>query len=239
MPTPSLDRILQSQGFGTRKQCRVMVARGQVRVAGELVRDHDLAFELEGLAVQVEGKPWRCRAQAYLALHKPVGYECSRKPEHHQSVLSLLPLPFVTRGVQPAGRLDQDSSGLLLLSDDGAFIHAISSPKQHVAKTYRATTRDPVTPELVTRLMEGVQLRQEKQPVAALACQATGSHLLELKIDQGKYHQVRRMLAAAGAACETLQRTAIGNLTLDILGLEHGQWCDLGAPELELLRNTQ
>jgi 16S rRNA pseudouridine516 synthase len=239
MPTQSLDRILQSQGFGTRKQCRVMVARGQVKVAGELVRDHGLAFEMEGLAVEVEGTPWRCRAQAYLALHKPVGYECSRKPEHHQSVLSLLPLPFTTRGVQPAGRLDQDASGLLLLSDDGAFIHAISSPKQHVARTYLVTTRDPVTPELVARLMEGVQLRQENQPVAALACRAMGFHQLELKIDQGKYHQVKRMLAAAGTACEALQRTAIGNLTLETLGLENGQWCELGVPELELLRNTR
>jgi len=212
-----------------------MVARGTVKVSGELVRDHELAFELEGLAVEVEGAPWRCRAQAYLALHKPVGYECSRKPEHHQSVLGLLPLPFVTRGVQPVGRLDQNSSGLLLLSDDGAFIHAISSPKRRVVKTYRAVVHEPVTPELTTSLMEGVQLRQEKHPVAALACRATGSHQLELKIDQGKYHQVRRMLAAAGAVCEALHRTAIGNLTLETLGLEEGQWCNLEARELELL----
>ena len=238
MPTQSLDRILQSQGFGTRKQCRAMVAAGQVKVAGALVKDPTLPFELEGLSVEVEGKPWRCRAQAYLALHKPVGYECSRKPEHHQSVLSLLPVPLVTRGVQPAGRLDQDSSGLLLLSDDGAFIHAISSPKQHVEKTYLVTTHDPVTRQLIAQLTDGVQLHRERHPVAALSCRAIGSHQLELKIDQGKYHQVKRMLAASGAGCEALQRTAIGDLTLDILELQEGQWCELGAPELELVRGS-
>jgi len=214
-----------------------MVARGQVKVACEVVSDPAREFELEGLAVEVEGQPWHCRTRAYLALHKPVGYECSRKPEHHHGVLSLLPLPFTTKGVQPVGRLDHDSSGLLLLSDDGAFVHAISSPKRHVAKTYRATTRDPVTAEHVARLLEGVQLRRETRPVAALECRATGSHQLELMIDQGKYHQVRRMLAAAGAACEELHRSAIGELTLERLGLEEGQWCELGASELELLRN--
>lgn len=239
MPTRSLDRILQSQGFGTRKQCRVMIARGRVKVAGEIVRDRGLAFESEGLALEVDGEPWRCRDRAYVALNKPVGYECSRKPEHHESVLSLLPLPLVRRGVQPAGRLDRDSSGLLLLSDDGAFIHAISSPRRHVAKTYRATTRDPVTPELVARLLAGVQLYKEKQPLAALACRAVGSDQLELKIDQGKYHQIKRMLAAAGTACEALHRTAIGDLTLEVLGLASGRWCLLEDSQLELLRGTR
>jgi len=235
MPARSLDRILQSQGFGTRKQCRTMIARGQVKVAGGIARDPALAFELDGLAVEVDGEPWRCTARVYIALHKPAGYECSRKPEHHQSVLSLLPAPYITRGVQPAGRLDQDSSGLLLLSDDGAFIHAISSPKRHVEKTYLVTTRDPVADELIARLLDGVQLHKEKHPVAALACRATGTHQLELKLDQGKYHQVKRMLAAAGAACEELQRTAIGALRLSDLALESSQWCALGAREMKLV----
>ncbi|MEE9386654.1 MAG: 16S rRNA pseudouridine(516) synthase [Nannocystaceae bacterium] len=227
MPPRTLDRILQCQGFGTRRQCRAMVAGGNVKIGREVVSDPDLSYELENLHVHVHGTRWRCRARVYLALHKPPGYECSRKPSHHESIFALLPAHLITRGVQPAGRLDQDSSGLLLLSDDGAFLHSISSPKRHVAKTYSVTTRDAVTPGLVHRLREGVRLRGEAHTTAAMACHRVNARRLELKIAQGKYHQVKRMIAAAGTSCEALHRIAIGGLRLDSLDIEAGQWCDI------------
>jgi len=140
----------------------------------------------------------------------------------------------IARDVQPVGRLDHDTTGLLLLSDDGAFIHAQSSPKRHVPKTYVATTQDPVTPELVAQLSAGVKLTDEPAPLAAQVRQLD-THQIEITIDMGKYHQVKRMLAAAGSHCVALRRTAIGRLTLEGLGLEAGAWCYLDEAQMALL----
>jgi 16S rRNA pseudouridine516 synthase len=232
MKTVPLDKILQSQGFGTRKWCRQLIADGEVRVDGELVTRHDAAFVAEGLAFSVHDEPWTCRARIYLALNKPPGYECSRRPSHHPAVLTLLPEQFAWRDVQPVGRLDHDTTGLLLLSDDGAFIHAQSSPKRHVPKVYVATTHEPVTPALLAQLREGVRLHDEPAPLTAQARQID-EHRLEIVLEQGKYHQVKRMLAAAGNHCVALCRVAIGGLTLAGLGLPEGAWCYIEPAQLE------
>ena len=233
MKTMTLDKILQSQGFGTRKWCRQLIIDGEVRVGGEPVTHYDRAFVAEGLEFSVHDEPWTCRARVYLALNKPPGYECSRRPGHHPAVLTLLPEQFAWRDVQPVGRLDHDTTGLLLLSDDGAFIHALSSPKRHVPKVYVATTHDPVTPELLAQLRDGVQLHDEPAPLTAQVRQLD-AHRLEIVLEQGKYHQVKRMLAAAGNHCDALCRVAIGGVTLDALGLEEGAWCHLDPAQLRL-----
>jgi 16S rRNA pseudouridine516 synthase len=224
MKTISLDRILQSQGFGTRRECREMIMAGFVCVGGESVADHEAVFEPEGLEFSVHGEPWTYREKLYIALNKPPGYECSRKPSHHPGVMTLLPDQFLARDVQAVGRLDHDTAGLLLLSDDGAFIHAMSSPKRHVPKVYVATTAEPVTDALLTKLRRGVKLHDEPAPLKAEVRQLD-SHTLQMVLEQGKYHQVKRMLAAAGNHCAALRRTVIGSLTLDALGLAEGQWC--------------
>jgi 16S rRNA pseudouridine516 synthase len=224
MKTMSLDKILQSQGFGTRRECREMIQAGFVCVAGELVTDHDAIFATDGLEFSLHDEPWIYREKLYLALNKPANYECSRKPSHHPGVMTLLPDPFRARDVQAVGRLDHDTTGLLLLSDDGAFIHAMSSPKRHVPKLYVATTAEPVTDALLTQLRRGVKLHDEPAPLKAEVRQLD-SHHLEMILEQGKYHQVKRMLAAAGNHCAALCRTAIGDLTLDSLNLEQGEWC--------------
>lgn len=233
----TLEKILQSQGFGTKKTCRYMVLDGLIEIGGEVVDDIRAEFDpLEngGLEFTVDGETWRYREKVYIALNKPVGVECSRRPAVHRGVLSLLPDPFTARDVQPVGRLDHDTTGLLLLSDDGNFIHAQSHPKRHVPKTYVATTAAPVTPELVAKLEAGVMLMDEPAPLKAKARQL-GMHEIEMTIDMGKYHQVRRMLAAAGSHCAALRRTAIGGLTLEGLGLAEGAWCYLDADQLEKL----
>ena len=151
----SLDKMLQSQGFGTRKYCRELVEVGAVKLGGAIAEDWRDAIVVDDLEFMVDDVPWRYRKHVYLALNKPAGIECSRRPTHHRGVLALLPDNFTLRDVQPVGRLDHDTTGLLLLSDDGAFIHAQSHPKRHVPKTYVATTQDPVTGELVARLAAG------------------------------------------------------------------------------------
>ena len=230
-----LDRILQSQGFGTRKWCREMIKEGDVSVDGEVADDYKASIETEGLEFSVYGEPWKYREHLYIALNKPADYECSRKPSHHPGVLSLLPEQFALRDVQPVGRLAHDTTGLLLMSDDGSFIHAQSSPRRHIPKVYVATTHDEVTPKLVKHLLDGVKLQDEPAPLAALICRMLDTHQLEIVLEQGKYHQVKRMLAAAGNHCDSLRRTEIGRLKLDELGLAEGEWCYLDETTRALL----
>ncbi len=235
MSKQTLDRILQSQGFGTRKWCAELIAGGEASIEGEAITDSRTVFETSGLQFTLFGEAWTYREHVYIALNKPAGYECSRKPSHHPGILSLLPEQFARRDVQPVGRLDHDTTGLLLMSDDGAFIHAQSSPRRHIAKVYVATTHDPVTPQLVAQLLGGVKLHDEPAALAAVTCKSLDTHQIEIVLEQGKYHQVKRMLAAAGNHCTALQRTEIGGLKLDALGLAEAEWCYLNEEQRALL----
>ncbi|MDO8179916.1 MAG: 16S rRNA pseudouridine(516) synthase [Undibacterium sp.] len=231
----SFDRLLQSQGFGTRKYCRELIDDGEVSVNGEVVQNYKALVDTDGLCFTIFDEEWEYREHVYLVLNKPANVECSRKPSHHPGVLTLLPEQLSWRDVQPVGRLDHDTTGMLLMSDDGPFIHAQSSPKRHIPKIYVATTADPVSDALIQQLLTGVQLHDEPVPLAAQTCRQLGERELEIVLEQGKYHQVKRMLAAAGNHCAALRRTAIGQLTLDSLGLEEGEWCYLTAEHVALL----
>ncbi len=138
------------------------------------------------------------------------------------------------QGVQAVGRLDQDTTGLLLLSDDGQFIHRMSSPKKHVPKVYQVTTKHPVDGKQISSLLAGVVLDDDPKPVKAAACEQTASHQLDLTLTEGKYHQVKRMLAAVGNRVEGLHRSRIGALTLPF-DLPPGAWKWLDPEDLALL----
>lgn len=233
-----LQDILYSQGFGARRTCLGLVQNGLVTVNGTAVTDPHEDLDPEGLDFTVEGRPWTFHAKAYLMLHKPAGYECSQKPSAWPSIYTLLPGPLRQRpvkggqpGVQAIGRLDQDTTGLLLLSDDGAFIHRMSSPKHHVPKVYQVETVDPVEAGQVRRLLEGVVLNDDPRPVRAAACEQTGPRSLALTLTEGKYHQVKRMVAAAGNGVAGLHRSRIGNLELPH-DLAPGHWSWLTQEQL-------
>ncbi|MGY1488299.1 pseudouridine synthase [Methylobacillus pratensis] len=222
-----LERILHSQGFGSRKICRSMIRHGEVTVNGEVCNFPFSEFDPENLNFTVRGEAWQFRTQAYLMLNKPAHYECSHKPQHHPSIFSLLPAPLLERGVQSIGRLDEDTTGLLLLSDDGQFIHRMSSPKWKVPKVYEVTTKHPLDETQIAALLSGVQLLDEPAPVAALAAEVVGDHVLHLTLAEGKYHQVKRMLAAVSNRVEALKRIRIGGLALpDDLALGEWRWLD-------------
>jgi 16S rRNA pseudouridine516 synthase len=233
-----LQEILYRQGFGPRRVCLGLVQNGLVTVGGRPCDDPYAEFEPEGLDFTVEGVPWRFHAKAYLMLHKPAGYECSQRPSAWPSIYTLLPAPLrqrpnkgATPGVQAIGRLDQDTTGLLLLSDDGTFIHRMSSPRHHVPKVYEVGTADPVDPAQIARLLQGVVLDDDPRPVRAAACEATGSHALRLTLTEGKYHQVKRMLAAVGNSVVHLHRSRIGRLAVPP-DLPPGAWRWLSPLEL-------
>ena len=232
--TIRLDDLLFSQGFGSRRECAGLLGAGLVRIAGAVQTDPATELPVEGQALEVAGQPWACQAQALVLLHKPAGYECSQKPSHWPSVLLLLPAALRRRGVQPVGRLDQDSTGLLLLTDDGALIHRLTSPKHHLPKVYEVGCARPVDEAQIRRLLGGVVLDDSPTPVRAEGCEATGPQSLRLTLVQGKYHQVKRMLAAVGNHCETLHRSAFGALTLEA-GPPAGQWRFVSPAERDAL----
>lgn len=232
-----LYRILQSQGFGSRKGCTAQVRAGAVAVNGVVCDDPEAEVDTAGLVLTLDGVNWTYREKAYLLMHKPAGYECSHHPSHHPSVFSLLPPPLLQRGVQCVGRLDQDTTGLLLFSDDGQFIHRMISPRKGIAKVYRATCADPVTDAMLDALRTGVALNDEPAPIAALACERLDAATLRLTLAEGKYHQVKRMIAATGNRVDTLHREAIGSYGLPA-DLPSGNWRWLETEDLKRLEQS-
>ena len=229
-----LERILQKHGFGTRKACRSLIRHQLVAVNGQISDNPFAEIDTNGLVFTVDGVDWPYAEFASLMLHKPPGYECSRKPLHHPSVLSLLPVQLRERDVQPIGRLDEDTTGLLLITDDGQLNHVLSSAKRKVPKVYLATTKHPIDQGQIDQLLSGVLLNDEPEPIAAAACEMVGEHLLRLTLTGGKYHQVKRMVAAAGNRVEALHRETIGELQLPD-DLKPGEWRWLSAVDMKKL----
>jgi 16S rRNA pseudouridine516 synthase len=224
-----LSQILFSQGFGARRECEGLILGGHVALGGEVCDDPFFEVAPEGLVFQVRGQAWPYHAEALVLLHKPTGYECSQKPKHHPSVMNLLPLPLRVRGLQPVGRLDEDTTGLLLMTDDGALIHRLTSPKKHVPKVYEIETVDPVDARQVDALLHGVVLHDDPLPVRAAACEQTAERGLRMTLLEGKYHQVKRMVAATGNTVAALHRSRYGALALPA-DLAPGQWRWLPGP---------
>lgn len=205
-----------------------------MRVRGAVVDDPDDAVALaEGEPFEVDGVAWPFHAQAVVLLHKPAGVECSAAPRDHPSVLSLLPEALRTRGLQPVGRLDVDTTGALLFTDDGALIHRLASPKRHVEKVYEVGLKHSVDARQLEALRTGVVLHDDPAPVRALRAEPTGDRSIRLVLDRGKYHQVKRMVAAAGNRVETLHRSAFAGLGVE--DLAPGAWRWLAASECERL----
>ena len=246
-----LQDILYSQGFGTRRVCAGLIQQGLVQVYESNMAETPVQcaqaaidFVATGLRFRVQGVDWPFYEKAYLMLHKPAGTECSQKPSTYPSIYTLLPSPLRLRpqkaavqGVQAVGRLDQDTTGLLLLTDDGKFIHRMSSPRHHVPKVYEVTVKHALDDRQVSKLLEGVVLDDDPRPVKAAACEAVSEFHLRLTLTEGKYHQVKRMVAAVSNRVEGLHRSQIGGLSLPA-DLAPGQWRWLNAADLALIAGT-
>lgn len=219
----TLEKILFSQGFGTRRHCANLIYAELVKVNGNLLTDPDTLITPTDLTLNVEGIDWQYHEKAYLVFNKPSGYECSHKTKHHPSVYTLLPPPLIERGVQCVGRLDYDTTGLLLISDDGQFIHKMTSPKKNIGKVYRIHTAHAITAEQINHLLNGVLLDGDPKPCMAISCQKMDDFILDMTIIEGRYHQVKRMLAAVGNHVNQLHRSQIGEYFLPH-DLKEGQW---------------
>lgn len=232
-----LEKVLQSQGFGSRKHCQQLIKQGAVTIAGEHITDPKQKLDLENLSFQVFGQDYLYRERVYIALHKPQGYECSHQATHHLSVFELFDTVLLQRGLQCVGRLDQDTTGLLLLTDDGQMLQALTHPKKHVPKVYQVQCVDPIDEQQIQTLQSGVELRNEKGIFAASAIKQQSTHALEMTIHQGVYHQVKRMLAAVGNKVERLHRVQMGALRLEHLAC--GQWQYLTDEQVQAIKHNQ
>lgn len=223
-----LDRFVSQAAGVSRSQARALIQRGQVSVDGDRVRDPSLKIG-DGSLVAHRGEPLRLSGPVYLMLHKPVGLLSATRDAGQATVLSLLPAGLAAR-VHLVGRLDKDTSGLLLLSDDGAWSHRIASPRHHCPKVYLATLAEPLDPAAEGRLAQGILLRGEDAPTRPAEVQRLDDQRVRITVTEGRYHLVRRLFAALGNRVLALHRERIGGLVLDG-ALAPGQWRTLTPEE--------
>ena len=221
-----LDQLLANLGYCSRREARAWIQDGRVTVRGEVT--DDFGAKAEPVAVRVDGEPLDHPDGLLLLLHKPVGLVCSHDAREGPGVYGLLPARWRRRNppVTSIGRLDKDTSGLLLLTDQSGLVHRLTSPRHKVPKVYRATVNADLSPELIPLFASGnLRLKDEPAPCAPAELRILSAREAELTLTEGRYHQVRRMLASQGCEVLTLHRARFGHLELG--DLSAGQWREL------------
>jgi 16S rRNA pseudouridine516 synthase len=224
-----LDRFLSHAVGQTRSEVQRAVRAGRVAVEGATVRDPAVKV-VEGAAVTLDGAPVGPRGPRYLMLHKPAGCVCATSDGLHPTVLDLLP-PAERDGLRVVGRLDLDVTGLVLLTDDGAWSHRVTAPGRKCPKTYLADLASPIGEPALAALRRGVRLRGEDRDTAPAEVERLGPAAVQITVTEGRYHQVKRMFAAVGNRVTALHRERIGPVALDP-GLPQGAWRNLTADEV-------
>jgi 16S rRNA pseudouridine516 synthase len=228
-----LVKLIANLGYGSRKDVSAMFREGRITdAAGEVLYADDRVAHAD---IRIDGEPLDPPAGLALMLHKPVGYTCSTK-DPGRIVYDLLPPRFRLRSplLSMVGRLDRDTSGLLLLTDDGALLHRIVSPKSQLAKVYEATLAEDLRGDEAALFASGtLQLESENTPLAPARLEVVTPRLARLTLTEGRYHQVRRMFAAVGNHVQALHRSRIGGLELGALA--PGEWRTLVAGDVERL----
>lgn len=235
MAAERLDKLLASTGHWSRKEVKEMVRCGRVLADGVAVRRPEDKFDPQLVCLTVDGAEVDCAPHVYLLMNKPDGLLSATEDRNQKTVVDLLPAHLRKRGLFPVGRLDKDTVGLLLLTDDGDMAHELLSPKKHVDKVYYARVDGILNQEDVEVLASGMTLGDGLHCLPAdLEPLGDGSEC-HVTLREGKYHQVKRMLAARGKPVTFLQRISMGPLSLDS-GLKAGEWRPLTAAELEKIK---
>ena len=232
-----LDKLLASTGRWSRKEVKELVRQGRVTAGGRQVLRPEEKFELQG-GICVDGEPVCCQKFTWLMMNKPAGLLSATEDKRQQTVLDLLPEHYQKQGLFPVGRLDKDTEGLLLLTNDGELAHRLLAPKSHVDKVYLARVAGRVEQADIAAFAQGMLLDDglECMP-AGLEPLGDGSSCL-VTLREGKFHQVKRMLAFRGKPVEYLKRLSMGPLKLDE-ALAPGQWRELTAGEVEALGRAE
>jgi len=212
-----LDKILATQGIGTRTQVKALIKSGAVTVNNIVCRKSDSKAEPESDIIKINGKKLEFKKHIYIMMNKPAGVLSASTDKKAKTVIDLLPPELKRKGLFPAGRLDKDTEGLLIITDDGEFAHNMLHPKKKVYKLYYAEVDNPVNPEDIEEFKKGIVLRDgtECMPAELSLCENTNSCNIFVKICEGKFHQVKKMLLSRGKFVEYLKRISIGALKLD------------------------
>lgn len=236
MAVERLDKILASQGFGSRKDVHIKIRRGEVQVDGRPAKAAEEKVDPERQLIEVNGQCLRFRRYRYLMMNKPGGVVSASRDPKARTVVDLVPPSLARRGLFPAGRLDKDTTGLLILTDDGEFAHRMLAPKSKVVKRYEAIVSAQVTSEDVAAFAGGIVLADGTVcREAGLLVLADGPNpKVEVRIHEGKFHQVKRMFMAVGKEVLALKRTKIGGLSLD-LTLSEGECREMSENEISLI----
>ena len=227
-----LDKILSEAGVASRKELKDMIRSGRVTVNGVTVKSPDAKFDETAAEITVDGVCVRKNQRVVLMLHKPAGYVTSTDDPRDRTVMELIPEEYRRLGVKPVGRLDKETEGLLLFTNDGALAHELISPKKEVWKTYYAEHEGAAAEEDVSAFRAGIVLRDGTACLPAeLIPQGNGVSIV--RVCEGKYHQVRRMMASRGMTVRYLKRTGEGRLSLG--DLEKGAVYELNEDEIGAL----
>lgn len=212
MAMERIDKIIASQGLYSRSDVKYMVNRKRITVDGKVITSASQKADVDKNEIMLDGKPFVVKKQIYLMLNKPKGYVSATEDKKQQTVLELVPPALKGRDLFPAGRLDKDTTGLMIITDDGVLAHNILSPKKHVQKIYRVELDIPVTEEMQKGFAEGVELNDGVCKDAKLTI--LGEKTAEVTLREGRYHQIKRMFGCFGAKVVELHRIAMGELFL-------------------------
>ena len=228
-----IDKIIASQEQYSRKEVKALIAKGRIAVDGRVVSSSSEKADPLTTQISIDGKPLAFKRNLYLVLNKPKGYVSATEDRDHPTVLDLVPQEYRGRGLFPAGRLDRDTTGLMIITDDGVLAHNILAPKKHVPKRYHVELDIPVTEEMRLGFSEGVMLNDGICKAADLV--KTGEKTAEVTLREGRYHQIKRMFGCFGAEVLELKRLGMGRLTLPE-DLAEGECRELSEEELALLQ---
>jgi 16S rRNA pseudouridine516 synthase len=237
MATLRLDKLLADTGRWSRKEARELVRQGRVRVNGTIVKKSEEKVETEQLLLEVNGEGITWQRFTYLMMNKPAGVLTATRDRREKTVLDLLPQAYQRQELRPVGRLDKDTEGLLLLTNDGELAHRLLAPKSHVDKVYYAEIDGTVDESDARAFSEGMILEDDGLVCQSAQLRSLGEGRCEVTLREGKYHQVKRMLAQRGKPVRYLKRLAMGGVILD-KSLEIGQFRPLSETELARLEGS-
>lgn len=230
-----LDKIIASQGVGTRSEVRKMIWSGRVTVDGAVERRIDVKLNPSAHNITVNGSCLSYRKHLYIMMNKPRGVVSASNDSHVKTVIDILPPQLRRGGLFPVGRLDKDTEGLLIITDDGDFAHSVTSPGKKVYKTYHAYLDDVVSDDGMESLRSGIVIDGGEKCLPAQVAELDRTNFIyEIKICEGKYHQVKRMAQAVGRRVLRLERVAVGGLVLDS-ALKRGESRELSGEEMDIL----
>lgn len=234
-----LDKFLADLQIGTRSQVKDFIKKGLVTVNGETITKADIKINENSDLVTCKGKELTYQKYRYFMLHKPSGVITATKDNHDKTVMDLLPKELAG-DLFPVGRLDKDTEGFLLITNDGELSHRLLSPKKHVAKTYYVECHGQLTPDKVLMLEQGLDIGDEKPTLPAkvdILRIEENDYVIELTITEGRFHQVKRMIQAIEGEVTYLKRLSMGGLSLDN-ALEKGKYRELTIEEVEILKRN-